>query len=345
MTLMLKEINEQPAVLARLLKENKEPVEHLCEEIRNRKIEFAYIAARGTSSHAAFYAKYILETYVGIPVAFAAPSIITIYKGKPKLKNALVIGISQSGKAADVMEVLKEGNKQGAVTLAITNYPDSPMAKEARWHLACLAGEEKSVAATKTYSAQMMVVAMITANLAQDDGLKKQLEKVPTLVNSFLKDYGISDELIDKYKQMQECFVLARGMNYPIAMEGALKIQETCYVRAKAHSISDFYHGPLALAEPAMPVFLIATGTQTKQVNIEMIKTLKAHGVEPVLITDNEDIENPGGRKIVIPVTPGDFTAPFITTAVVQLFACKLSLAKGLNPDKPRNIKKVTITK
>ncbi len=345
MTLMLKEINEQPAVLDRLLKENKEPVKLLCEEIRKRGIDFAYMAARGTSDHAAVYAKYILETHAGIPVAFAAPSVITVYKGRPRLENALVIGISQSGDAEDVLEVLKEGRKQGAVTVAIKNYPDSPMAQEAQWHLDCLAGEEKSVAATKTFTAQMMIMAMITANLTNDDTLKRQLDTVPALVNGFLTDYGINDELVDKYKQMQECFVLARGMNYSIAMEGALKIQETCYVRAKAYSMSDFYHGPLALLEPEMPVILIATGIKTKKVNGEMIKTLIEHGVEPILITDNDEMESPAGRKVVIPEAPGDFTSPFITAAAVQLFACKLSLAKGLDPDNPRNIKKVTITK
>jgi glucosamine--fructose-6-phosphate aminotransferase (isomerizing) len=165
------------------------------------------------------------------------------------------------------------------------------------------------------------------------------------MVSGFLNRYGVDESLVEKHKKMQECFVLARGMNYSIALECALKIQETCYVRAKAYSMSDFYHGPLALVEPGMPVFLIATGEKTKEVNTDMVETLNDHGVRPIVITDEPGTFSENGGEITVPQAPGDFTAPFVTAVAVQYFACSLSLAKGLDPDNPRNIKKVTITK
>ncbi|MBN2559097.1 MAG: SIS domain-containing protein [Clostridia bacterium] len=345
MTIMIDEINSQPKVLEKVLAKSRKGVRDLCREVRERKIELIYIAARGTSDHAAVYAKYILEIHAGIPVAFAAPSVITVYGGKPGLQNALVIGISQSGKAEDVLEVLRHAGRQGSLTAAITNYEDSPMAKEAAYHFSCMAGEEKSVAATKTFTAQMMIMAMIAAGLSGGGELMGELETVPAKISEFLADFGVPDRIVNKYKDMQECFVLARGTNYSIALEGALKIQETCYVRAKAYAMSDFYHGPLALLDTSIPVFLIAPGGLTDEGNMEMAGVLSGYGIETTAVTNDAGIKGMVSETIWVPPGLSDFTSPFVTAAAMQLFACKLSLAKGLNPDNPRNIKKVTITR
>ena len=345
MTLMMKEIGSQPDVLEKVLLENSEQVKKLCSEIKNRKIKFLYMAARGTSDHAAVYTKYIMETHTGIPVAFAAPSVITVYGGKPNLADALVVGISQSGKAEDVLEVIRHARLQGALTASITNYDSSPLAVESEYHFRCYAGEEKSVAATKTFTAQMMVMAMITAELSGNDNLLNELRQVPAKLSELIKETDYIDKVAGKFKAMEECFVLSRGTNYSIALEGALKIQETCYVRAKAYAISDFYHGPLALLDDEIPVFVIAPKGKISGDAKALMRVLNKYGIQTVAVTNDISISKTASLVISIPKGITDFTSPFLSAVAMQIFACRLSIAKGLDPDNPRNIKKVTITR
>ena len=345
MTLMMKEIGSQPDVLEKILSQHSEEMKKLCSRIENKGIKFMYIAARGTSDHAAVYAKYLMETYTGIPVAFAAPSVITVYGGKPDLSEGLVVGISQSGKAADVIEVLRHARSQGAVTISITNYDDSPLAMESEYHFNCLAGEEKSVAATKTFTAQMMIMAMLASGLSGNNGIYDELIKVPGKISELLKQTRDIETTAGGFKDMQECFVLSRGMNYSIALEGALKIQETCYVRAKAYAMSDFYHGPLALLDSKIPVFIVAPKGKTSKDSLAIMKILKDYGIKTVAVTNDPEVVKLATVVITVPKGLADSTSPFLSAVAMQVFACKLSLAKGLNPDNPRNIKKVTITR
>lgn len=345
MTLMWNEILEQPQVLRNCLEANRDTVQEVVKAIQDKEITSVYIAARGTSDHAGTYAKYIIEMVTGIPVAMAAPSILTMYHKSLKLGHALVIGISQSGKAADVLEVIKEGNRQGAVTVSVTNFPDSPMAKEAKFHLSCEAGLEKSVAATKTFTSQMMLLANLAAEWAQDEKMKQELRKVPDLVAETLKLGDEITEKVQRYRFMNECFVLARGVNYPIAMEAALKTQETCYIRAKAYAVSDFHHGPFAMIEEDMPVFVYAPKGPSMNDMVEMLNKLKDKNAEMVIISNNPEILGMGATSFRIPDTENDILSPFLNVAVAQMFACQLSLARGLNPDSPRGLNKVTITR
>lgn len=344
MTLMMKEIGSQPDVLEKILSQHLEKIKELCFRIRERGIKFMYIAARGTSDHAAVYAKYLMETYARIPVAFAAPSVITIYGGKPDLSDALVVGISQSGKAEDVIEVVRHARSQGALTVSITNYEDSPLSTESEYHFSCLAGEEKSVAATKTFTSQMMIMAMLASELT-DGGFYEELKEIPAKISELLKQTEKIETTAGGFKDMQECFVLSRGMNYSIALEGALKIQETCYVRAKAYAMSDFYHGPLALLDSKIPVFVIAPKGKMSEDTMTIMKIMKAHGIKTIAVTNDPEVIKLATTTILIPKGPADCTSPFLSAVAMQVFACKLSLAKGLDPDKPRNIKKVTITR
>ena len=345
MTLMWEEIHEQPQVLENCRKANAEVIRKAVEEIKARDVQSVVIAARGTSDHAAIYGKYLFETLLGIPVVLAAPSVVTVYGGNLKLKNSLVIGISQSGKAGDAAEIIRAGNECGAVTLTITNYVDSPLATLSGYHLHCTAGDEKSVAATKTFTAQMYLLAMLAAELAGDASLKEKLGRVPQAVSEV---FGLADaieEMVKRYRFMKECFVLARGFNYPIAMESALKIQETSYIRAKAFATSDFYHGPMAMIEKDMPVIVFAPkGPSLKDVT-EMITKLKESGADLLVISDSEDACAMGNCALRIPETESDFTSVYVNAAVAQMFACKLSLLRGLNPDEPRMLRKVTITR
>lgn len=349
MTLMWKEISEEPKVMENCLNKNSDLITEIVKELKGSGINHVMIAARGTSDHAAIYAKYMMGILVGIPVTLAAPSIYTVYNKNLKLDKALVIGISQSGKAADVLEVIKAANSAGALTVSITNFPDSPLAEEAKYHLDLSAGLEKSVAATKTFVAQLTILAALTACWADDKALMDELRKIPQGVDQVLKSSGYIAEKAQRYRYMEDCFVLARGVNYSLAMECALKIQETCYVKAKAYATSDFYHGPYAMIERDTPVFIFAPSGLTQNDTKDMIIRLKGSGAEVVVISDDKEMLDMGTTAFEIPKASNplynDAVSPFFNAVIAQVFACNLSLAKGLNPDNPRELKKVTITK
>lgn len=345
MVLMWEEILEEPKTIERCLDKNKKLIAGIADHIRKAGIDRIMIAARGTSDHAAVYAKYIIETELGLPVALAAPSVFTMYHGRLKLDKTLVIGISQSGKAADVLEVIKSANGSGAVTVSITNFSDSPLALEAQYHLDCSAGLEKSVAATKTFLAQITLLAALTAVWSGNSDMLARLESMPQEIEKLIGDSGDIAEKVQRYRYMEECFVLARGINYAIALESALKIQETCYVRAKAYATSDFYHGPYAMIEDGMPVFVFAPDGPSLNDVKAMIVRLKESGAELIVISDIEELRAQGNCSFRIPKAGSDIFSPFYNVVIAQMFACRLALAKGLNPDSPRSLSKVTITK
>jgi glucosamine--fructose-6-phosphate aminotransferase (isomerizing) len=345
MVLMRQEIMEQPVVLKNCKEYNLSIIGKIVEEIGKRNICGTFIAARGTSDHAGTYGKYLIETTLGIPVGMAAPSVVTVYGKDLKLANHLVIGLSQSGKAADAIEVLKNANKAGALTVAITNDEESPMAQVAQFHLFCNAGLEKSVAATKTFTTELYLIALLVAEWAKDDQLKNKLEEIPGNIAKILAAEEEFKVKAERYRYMNDCFVLSRGLNYPIALEAGLKIQETCYVRAKAYAVSDFYHGPLAMIDKDMPVFVYAPNGPVLKDMADIAARLKELDAELVIISNNEELLEMGRCTFRIPDTDDDAISPFYNTVVAQLFACELSLAKGLNPDQPRSLRKVTITK
>lgn len=345
MTLMWNEIKEEPMVVENCINRNLGIISEIVEEIKRSDINSIMIAARGTSDHAAVYAKYIIEINLGIPVALAAPSVFTVYGKKLKLDKTLVIGVSQSGKAADALEVLKAANEAGALTVSITNFKDSPLAKEARYHLDCSAGVEKSVAATKTFLAQITLLATLTAVWAEDKALLEEIKKIPLGIEEIIKNSAYISDRVQRYRYMEECFVMARGVNYAIALESALKIQETCYVRAKAYATSDFYHGPYAMIERNTPVIVYAPDGPSQSDVKEMIVKLKGSGAELIIISNNQELQELADCFFAIPATSNDVLSPFYNAVIAQIFACNLSLAKGLNPDNPRELNKVTITK
>ena len=345
-TKMWQEILEQPSVLERCKSSSEAVILNIVEHLKKQHIESVVIAARGTSDHAGVYAKYIIEYALEIPVALAAPSIFTTYGKHLNMKNSLVIGISQSGKAADVLEVIKSANSCGATTVSITNDTQSPLATESRFHLFCNAGLEKSVAATKTFTSQLYLIALLVAAWSGNEAMEKELSLIPQNITKVIET---SSEHIknkaERYLYMNECFILTRGMNYSIALEAALKIQETSYVRAKAYSVSDFHHGPFAMIEKDMPVFVYAPQGPALKDIIEMINKLKECQAEIIVISNNKEVLEMGNCSFEIPQTDNDMISPFYNVVIAQMFACNLSLIKGLNPDSPRGLNKVTITK
>ncbi len=351
MTIMWKEILEQPEALMRCREVNREPIRKIANEIKEKGIHNILLAARGTSDHAALYATYLYELLLGIPVSLAAPSVFTLYNKTMKMENTLVIGLSQSGQAADVLAVLEAANTSGAITVSITNDDASPMALCAKHSLLCSAGLEKSLAATKTFTTQLMLLAMLAAELANDEELDALLAAVPTQIKKMLDESECIIEVTKRYRFMNECFVLARGMNYAIAKEAALKVQETCYVRAMGYATSDFYHGPMAMTEPTVPILLFAPDGPSRENTEQMLNVLKERENDVLVFSDVPEICAKGSASIAIPKVNTrsgilkDAISPFFTAVAAQAFACNLSVGKGLNPDVSRHLKKVTITR
>jgi len=345
MVKMWEEIMEQPEILKRTVETNKAVVEELIKDLKARDISTVIIAARGTSDHAAVYTKYAIETLIGIPVSLAAPSVFTMYNKQVNMKNCFVIGISQSGKAADAIEVVKAAAQQGAVTMSVTNFVDSPLAETSKYHLFCDTGVEKSVAATKTFTSTVYLLINFIAKWAQNDELLQELEQTPDIMRTIFNQEDSINEVVKKYRFMKECFVLARGINYSVALEAALKIQETTYVSAKAFATSDFHHGPFAMVERDTPIIVYAPeGPSSKDV-LEMINKLKDSKADILIVSNNHELMKLGDSCIEIPKDCSEYISPLFNVVVAQMFACKLSLLKGLNPDSPRGLNKVTITR
>jgi len=346
MTKMLHEIFQQPMVLEGIENENKAVLEKLVEELNSKNIDHAVLSARGSSDHAAVYGQYLLGIYKGVVSALAIPSCITLYGGKPDMSHDLVIGISQSGKAADAIAVLETAKNQGAVTVAITNDEESPLAKIAKYHLFCNTGHEASVAATKTFTAQMYLLALLaaywSANAELLDVLRKLPQSLKTATDSISADIG---QNVERFRYMNEGFVLARGLCYPVALEMALKIQETCYIKMQGYAVSDFYHGPLAQVNPDVPVILLAPEGEAFEDSEAMIDRITSMGTQVMVVTDDKALSQKYENSVLLPAQGSEVASAFLFTVFAQCFAESLSVSKGLNPDSPRALKKVTITK
>ncbi len=342
---MLEEIRQQPEALARTLASEMKRIEKFKALMDRRKPRMVVLAARGTSDNAAQFGRYLIEITTGIPVSLAAPSVQTVYGAKLNYKDALVVAISQSGESTDINVVLEQARKAGAVTVGITNEAGSAMAKLAEHVFLVRAGREKSVAATKTYSGQLMMFYLLAwalgAKLRMED-----LENIPALAQTALSLEMEVTALAERYRFMNHAVVVGRGLNYANAFEFALKMMETSYVIAERFSAADFLHGPIAIVEPDFPAFLFAPSGPTWKSMEEMLLRLRGLKAETVAITDRR---NPGVAKLATRVIsiperiPELFTAiPYIIPA--QLFAAALAAEKGLDPDKPRTLAKITRT-
>ena len=345
MSLLLDEICEQPRVLRDLRSRNGSILAAVAEEYRKRDLRGIYFAARGTSDHACIYAQYLFGIIAGIPCALGTPSVVTKYGAEIDLRSHLVIGVSQSGKAEDVLSVLRMANAQGALTVAVTNYPDSPLAREAKYHLDCSAGEEVSIAATKTFTAQMFILAQLCAEMSQNKELKEQLENVWERAADLLKYAPAAMEAkVQRYRYLTNAFILGRGLEYPIALEGALKILETNRIKMKGAPESDFYHGPIAQVKDGDLAIVISGSGPTYDDDISMIEKLHGLGAEVFVITNDEELYKSEKFGILTPDT-GLYTAPFMFAICVQLFAYGLTVVRGIDPNRSEVLNKITITK
>ncbi|HEX9133947.1 MAG TPA: SIS domain-containing protein, partial [Ktedonobacteraceae bacterium] len=289
-------------------------------------------------------AKYSLSTLAGYPVALAAPSLLTMYKTRMRLANALVVGISQSGQSPDIIAVLDEGKRQGRPTLAITNDGASPLAAMADHVVELHAGPEQSIAATKTYTAQLAVMAMFAATLSGNAQHLAALQQLPAAIESTLRlDPGIAQS-VERYRYMDRCIIIGRGYNYATSFELALKLKELTYLMATAYSSADFRHGPIATIESGMPVFLVMPAGDTFDDMLDLAIELQQRGAELLVISESEQALSLA--RTALPISPGvpEWLSPLTTIIPGQLFVLHLALTIGLNPDIPRGLHKVTRT-
>ena len=339
------EIFEQPERLASMLANQKDTVIEIAKAIRSRDIQYVFLAARGTSDNAGRYANYLWGAYNQLPLALATPSLFTYYQSPPRLQDALVVGISQSGQSPDIVSVLEEGRRQNCLTLAITNIPDSPLAKTADFILDIQAGAEKAVAATKTYTTELMAIAMLSAALSNSDEQWHQLSSVSEWTSYVLKLDEEIAQMTERYRYMKNCVVLGRGFNYATAFEWALKLKELTYIIAEPYSSADFQHGPIAMVEGGFPVLAIVPKGKVHGSMKDMLTRLrKDKDAELVIISDDADTLALAQSPIQLPPQIPEWLTPLVGIIPAQLFACHLTTVKGYDTEKPRNITKVTET-
>jgi len=339
------EIHEQPIALERLLGESRQVLK-LSTELRKRDALYVYLVARGASDHAGQYAKYLMGCLNGLPVALAAPSLFTQYQSPPRLRQGLVIAISQSGVSDDVVAVVEDAKRQGAPTLAITNDGHSPLAHAAEYLLELHAGEERSVAASKTYTAELLAIAMLAAALADDGARFAMLERIPGLVSDALAGEGEIARLAERYRGMDHCIVLGRGYNYSTALELSLKLQELAYTIALPFSPPDFMHGPMALVESDYPVISVLPDGGVFDDGLALIQRLvRERLAEVVVISNRPEAMRLAHHAIPLPSGIPEWISPLVAIVPGQLFAYHLARARGLDADHPRRLAKVTVTR
>ena len=352
MSKMLEEIHQQPVALERTLNGALGAVKQLRKRIEKQRPELIVLAARGTSDNAAHFGRYLLEAATGIPVSLAAPSIFTLYGARVSLKHALVVAVSQSGESTDTNFVLERAREAGALTVGITNHASSTLARLPEHRLLVRAGKEKSVAATKTYTGQLLTLYLLAHALGapiQLDDLRRLTEWSATALRT---EPEIRDRA-ERYHFMTQAVVVGRGFNYPSALELALKLKETCYVVAEGFSSADFLHGPIAMVGQSFCSFLFAPAGVTWPSIKEMLATLDQLKAESLTITDrgNREASKKARRVVCIPANvkhsgplPADVYSPIPYAVPAQLFAAWLAAEKGLDPDRPRTLSKVTQT-
>jgi glucosamine--fructose-6-phosphate aminotransferase (isomerizing) len=342
---MLEEIRQQPEALARTLARETRHVEQLRRTLTKRRPRLIVLAARGTSDNAALFGRYLLEIATGIPVTLAAPSIVSLYGVKVDYRETLVVALSQSGESTDTNMVLERAREQGALTLGITNERSSTLAGLAERVFLVHAGREKSVAATKTYTGQMLMFYLLAYALGGAIRLA-DLERLPNAVDGALRLEPEIDALSERYRYMRHAVVVGRGLNYANAFELSLKLMETCYVVTERFSSADLMHGPIAMVEPGFPVFAFAPFDVTWPSVGSALDRLKTLHAEIIAITDsgNREVEARATRVIRLPVRLKQWFTPIPYIVPTQMFAACLAAQKGLNPDHPRTLHKVTLT-
>ena len=339
------EIAEQPDALARLLDAEAAPMRALAQDLGRRRFDYVLIAARGSSDNAARYAQYLFGAALGLPVALATPSLHTLYGAQLRFSGALVIGISQSGQSPDIGSVIAAARAAGAPTVAITNDVASPLAQAAEHVIALHVGTERSVAATKTYTTQLAALALLALSLADDEAGLAALRALPEAIRATLALDQRMAEIAAQERDMASMVTISRGYNYATAWEIALKLKELAYVPAEPYSAADFQHGPIALVRESFPVLMIATRGAAAADLAALAARLRGLGARLLAISDVPEVLAASDRPAALPASVEERFSPLTAVVAGQLFALHLAAARGLDPDQPRGLRKVTETR
>ena len=344
MSKMLEEIRQQPVAIERTLRSALPEARRLRRRCEEKRPQLILLAARGTSDNAALFGRYLIEITTGIPVSLAAPSVSTLYGSSLSLAHAMAVGISQSGESTDTNLVIERARKAGAFTIGITNEAGSALARIPDQAFLVRAGKERSVAATKTYTGQLLVLYLIAWAL----GAPFPLDDLAHLADAAAAALKLEDPIrtrAERYRFMERALVVARGLNYANAFELALKLMETCYVVAERFSGADLLHGPIAMVEHSFPAFLFAPSGVTWPGQRELIEKLVQLRADTLTITDRGNREAARhSNSLVIPAKLPDLYTPIPYIIPAQIFAACLADIKGLDPDRPRTLSKITRT-
>lgn len=343
MSRMMEEIREQPKALQRTFEAERDHAADFKKFISKRNIRFIVLVARGTSDNAALFGRYLVEITTGIPVSLCAPSVHTLYGARLDLRQALVIGISQSGEGTDINFVLRRARGEGAYTIAVTNEAKSSMTRIADESFLVRAGKQRSVAATKTYTGQLLILYLLASALGHKIAFD-DISEIPSRASEALRLAPEIREMVERYRYMRQCAVVARGVNYANAFELSLKLMETCYIVAERFSSADFLHGPIAMIERDFPVLLFAPPGKTLAGQRALIQRLSGLRAETLVFSSNE-VPLPGPARVIrVPGKIPEIFTPIPYIIPGQLFAASLAEVKGFDPDRPRSLKIVTQT-
>lgn len=340
--LMATEMAEQPRVLERILTEGRGPIRDVARVLAARSFRFVLFAARGTSDHAALYAKYLVETRLCLPAGLVSPSTVTIYGARPDLRDVLYIAVSQSGSSPDLIEPIEWARQAGATTVAVTNASGSPLARAAEFHVDVLAGPERAVAATKSYTAQLLSLFLLVEALAGRTG--DEAASLPERAAALLSRRQEVADLAIRYRFAEQLVVTSRGYNYSTAQEAALKLMETSYLVAHAFSAADLMHGPLAMIDRGFPVLAIAPGGRGGKALLPVLEQLRQVGADTCVIGDPNAVAL-GTVGLALPELGDEMLSPILTILPLQQLARSLARERCIDPDAPRGLEKVTKTR
>jgi glucosamine--fructose-6-phosphate aminotransferase (isomerizing) len=339
------EIAEQPEVAARFLTAQAEPIDAIAASLRARPVRRVVVAARGTSDHAALYAQYVLGIRHRLSVGLGTPSIVSLYGVVPDLEDALVIGISQSGASPDIVAVIAAARAQGAPTVAITNEPASALAVAAERTIDLGAGPEGAIAATKTYTTELLAIALLSAALNSDPADRAALAAIPDTIARALALEPEIERICAEQAGSARALVIARGYEYATAREWALKLKELARVFADPYSSADFQHGPLALVEPGVPVLSVVRGGAPEADLVALLRRLREDlDAELMVMSDRPEALALATWPVALPQGTPEWLGPIVSIVPGQLHAVHLARARGLDPERPRNLCKVTRT-
>lgn len=339
------EILEQPEVAARFLATQTDRIAEIVASWDGQAIDHVVIAARGTSDHAALYAQYVLGVRHRLSVGLGTPSITSLYGVTPRLDRTLVVGISQSGTSPDIVGVIAAARAQGAPTLAITNAADSALADAAAATIDVSAGPEQAIAATKSYTAELLAVAALSAALSGDPVDAAAVADIPELLARTLGSEPEIERIAQDHAGITRALMLARGYEYATAREWALKVKELAHVFADPYSAADFQHGPLALVEAGVPVLAVARQGVTAAGLVALFERLRTDlDADLTVVSDVPEALALATRPVALPPAPAEWLAPIASIVPGQWYALHLTRARGLDPEAPRNLIKVTRT-